>query len=44
MKPIEKAERDKRDLAEIYDVDVSAIVWIGNNKYIIIKDGCQILV
>lgn len=41
---IEKAIKDKQELAEIYGVSVSSIVWIGNNKYIVIKDGKEIII
>lgn len=41
---IEKATKDKKELAKIYGVSVSSIVWIGNNKYIVIKDGKEIII
>lgn len=41
-KPIDKAMRDKQELAEEYNVSVSAVVWLGDNKYIVIKDGKEI--
>ena len=41
---IEKAKRDKEALAMEYDVSLSAIVWIGNNHYIIVKDGKEIFI
>lgn len=43
-KSIEKAQKDKEELAKIYGVSVSAIVWKGDNKYIVIKDGKETLV
>jgi len=43
MKPIEKAEKDKQELAASYDVPVSSVVWIGDNKYIVVKGGIEIL-
>lgn len=43
-KSIERAQRDREELAREYGVAVSAIVWIGNNKYIVVKDGKQILI
>ena len=43
-KAIEKAIRDKEMLAKEYSVSQSAIVWIGNNHYIIVKDGKEIRV
>lgn len=39
---IEKAIKDKNELAKEYDVPVSAIVWIGDNHYIIVKNGKEI--
>ena len=39
---IDKAAKDKRELAQEYCVHASSIVWIGDNKYIVIKDGKQI--
>ena len=41
-KAIEKALRDKIELAKEYEVPISSIVWIGDNHYIIIKDGTEI--
>lgn len=42
MNVIDKAQKDKTELAAQYDVSVSAIVWLGDNKYIVIKDGNEI--
>lgn len=42
MNPIEKAQRDSQELAQSYDVPISAVVWIGDNKYIVVKDGEEI--
>lgn len=39
---IEKARRDAEKIAESYNVPVSAVVWIGDNKYVVVKDGKQI--
>ena len=39
---IEKAIRNKESLVKEYNVSLSAIVWAGNNHYIIIKDGKEI--
>lgn len=41
-KAIEKAQRDCAKLAEEYNVPEPAVVWIGDNKYIIVKDGKEI--
>lgn len=43
-KAIEKVHKDKEELAKLYGVPVSAIVWKGDNKYILVKDGKEILV
>lgn len=43
-KAIEKAIKDKKELAEQYNVSTSNIVWMGNNKYIVIKDGKEIYI
>ena len=43
-KAIEKAIRDKQMLAKEYSVSQSAIIWTGNNHYIIVKDGKEIRV
>ena len=42
MNPIEKAAKDCAELAKEYDVPESAVVWIGDNKYIVVKDGVMI--
>ena len=39
---LEKAIQDKMELAREYDVPTSAIVWIGDNHYIVVKDGKEI--
>ena len=39
---IEKAMKDKKELAIEYGVSISSIVWIGDNKYIVVKDGKEI--
>ena len=43
-KVIEKVKKDKEELAKLYGVPVSSIVWKGDNKYIVIKDGKEILI
>lgn len=43
-KAIEKAMKDKEELAAEYGVPVSAVVWIGDNKYIVVKDGREIYI
>lgn len=39
---IEKAAKDKMELSSQYNVSVSSIVWIGDNHYIVIKNGKEI--
>ena len=42
-KLLEKVRKDKKELAIAYDTDESKIVYIGNNKYIVVlKDGQNI--
>ena len=41
---IAKAEKDRAELAREYNVDTSSIVWIGDNKYIVVKDGKEIII
>lgn len=41
-KAIEKAQKDRTELAVSYNVPISAVVWLGDNKYIIIKNGEEI--
>ena len=43
-KAIETAKKAKEELAKLYGVPVSSIVWKGDNKYIVIKDGKEILI
>lgn len=42
MNCIDKAVKDRIELALEYEVPVSSIVWIGDNKYIVVKDGKEI--
>lgn len=39
---LEKAIKDKTELAMQYNVPTSSIVWLGNNRYIVVKDGKEI--
>lgn len=39
---IEKAQKDRLELAQAYGVSVGAVVWLGDNKYIVVKDGKEI--
>ena len=39
---IEKAHKDCIELAAQYVVSASAVVWIGDNHYIVCKDGKEI--
>lgn len=43
-KLILKAQHDKKELAIIYSVPISSIVWVGDNRYIVIKNNSQIKV
>lgn len=42
MNAIEKAQRDCAELAAKYGVARSSVVWIGDNKYIVVKGENQI--
>lgn len=38
-----KIQKDRAELAKAYDTDESKIVYIGNNKYIVVtRDGKEI--
>ena len=39
---LEKAKKDKAELAKQYNVPLSSIVWAGDTKYIIVKDDGEI--
>lgn len=39
---IEKAHKDSKELAKEYGVTPSSVVWIGDNHYIVVKDGKEI--
>ena len=39
---IEKAQKDRLELAKEYNVSPSCVVWIGDNHYIVIKDEKEI--
>lgn len=41
-KTLEKVRRWKAELAKSYGVCVSSIVYIGNNHFIVVKDGKMI--
>lgn len=42
-KLMEKVRKDKKELATSYHADISKIVYIGDNKYIVIThDGKEI--
>ena len=43
-KTIETAKKAKEELAKLYGVPVSSIVWKGDNKYILVKNGKEYLV
>lgn len=39
---LEKAIKDKKELSAQYGVPTSSIIWIGDNRYIVVKDGKEI--
>lgn len=41
-KTIEKARKDKEEIAAQYNVPVTSVIWIGDNRYVVIKDGVTI--
>ncbi len=42
-KLMEKVRRDKKELATTYNTDETKIVYIGNNKYIVVLlDGTEL--
>lgn len=41
---IEKAAKDKIALSKEYGVPTSSVVWMGDNHYIVVKDGVEIRV
>lgn len=43
-KAIEKARKEKIILANKYNVSISSIVWMGGNRYIIVKNGQEIII
>lgn len=43
-KILDKVRKDKEQLSEFYGVPASSIVWMGNNHYMVVKDGESIRV
>jgi hypothetical protein len=41
-KAIEKAYKAKCKLATAYNVEITSIVWMGDNKFIIVDNGKEI--
>lgn len=42
-KLMEKVHRDKKELASSYNTDESKIIYVGDNKYIVVtRDGKEI--
>ena len=42
-KLMEKVQRDKKELASSYNTDKSKIIYVGDNKYIVVtRDGKEI--
>ena len=39
---IEKAQKDCIELATKFGVSPSAVVWVGDNHYIVCKDGKEL--
>ena len=39
---IEKARKTIKEIAKEHNVDETKVVWMGNNKFIIVKDGQEI--
>lgn len=44
MDSIERAYRKKLKLAELYGVSVTSIVWVGERRFVVCKDGKEIRV
>lgn len=38
----ERVNKRRKELAETYDISESAVVWIGNNRFIVVKDDKEI--
>lgn len=43
-KAIEKSYKAKYKLATAYNVEMTSIVWMGGNKFIIVDNGKEIVV
>ena len=43
IREIVKANKDKKRLAEKFNVSISSIVWTGNNRYILVKNGKEFI-
>ena len=41
MGRIERAYQKKLKLSRLYGVSVSAIVWMGGNRFVIVRDGTE---
>lgn len=41
---IDRAARTKEKLAALYDVPISSIIWMGDDRYIIVKNGKEFCV
>ena len=43
IKLMERVNRDKKELASSYNTDESKIIYVGDNKYIVVtRDGKEI--
>lgn len=43
VKQIKKIQRNKKELSKMARVPVSSIVYVGNDKYIIVKDNIELV-
>ena len=41
-KLIEKAAKKKEELAKEYGVPATSIVWMGGDRFVVVKDGKEI--
>lgn len=43
-KIINKVSKWKQELAQAYNVPESCVIWRGNNRFIVLKDGKEIYI
>ena len=41
-KVLERSRKFKKELAASYEVPETSIIWIGNNNFIVVKEGKEI--